>query len=175
MDDYVRKLKSVPYLAAVCLVFVSDQSIASQYWLNIHEEGAPFLLFIQHTRLLDPAIYQGKHVYYIATYRPEDSPIMAMEEKALISLWFEYLKKIYPHFDPGRVAEKHLFRLRAAQHIVDTGFEEKIPDYRTPLPGLFLANFSQVFPEDRGTNYAVREGMKVARIILDDFLGGTAR
>jgi len=47
---------------------------------------------------------------------------------------------------------------------VDTGYEEKIPDYKTPLPGVYLANFSQIFPEDRGTNFAVREGEKIAAL-----------
>jgi hypothetical protein len=48
---------------------------------------------------------------------------------------------------------------------VDTNYEEKIPDYKTPLPGVFLANFSQIFPEDRGTNFAVREGEKIAALV----------
>jgi hypothetical protein len=45
------------------------------------------------------------------------------------------------------------------------GLREKIPGCRTPLPGVFPANFSQVFPEDRGTNFAVREGEKVAEMV----------
>ncbi len=51
-DDYRRKLESIAYLGALCLVFVTDQSLADQYWLNIYEDGALFLLFIQHTRLV---------------------------------------------------------------------------------------------------------------------------
>ena len=61
--------------------------------------------------------------------------------------------------------EKHIFRFRAAQHIVDTDYERKIPGYKTPLPGVYLANFSQIFPEDRGTNFAVRDGLKIAAMI----------
>jgi hypothetical protein len=63
-----------------------------------------------------------------------------------------------------------LFRFRTAQHIVDTAYEDKIPDYRTPLPGVFLANFSQIFPEDRGTNFAVREGLKMAALLQQELL-----
>jgi len=63
------------------------------------------------------------------------------------------------------------FRFKAAQHIVDTDYEKKIPGCRTPLPGVFLANFSQVFPEDRGTNFAVREGEKVAEMVRREATG----
>lgn len=167
-DDYRRQLESVVYLGAICLIFVSDQSIADQYWLNIHEADAPFLLFIQHTRLTGTEMYRGQHVYYIGSYQPAESPLFALDDDALTGKWFDYLRRIYPHFDPARVSERHVFRFKAAQHVVDTRYQEKIPDYRTPQPGLFLANFSQIFPEDRGTNFAVREGTKVAALIREE-------
>jgi protoporphyrinogen oxidase len=164
-DEYRRRLESIAYLGAICLVFVSDQSVADQYWLNIHEPDAPFLLFIQHTRLVGTGLYQGKHVYYIGSYQPTDSPLFGRSDEALAGLWFDYLRRIYPRFDPGRISERHVFKFKAAQHVADTRYQEKIPDYATPVPGLFLANFSQIFPEDRGTNFAVREGLKVADLI----------
>jgi protoporphyrinogen oxidase len=170
-DDYRRKLESIAYLGAICLVFVTDQSIADQYWLNIHEDGAPFLLFIQHTRLVGTEMYQGRHVYYIGSYQPHDSALFGMSDDALTGKWFDYLQRIYPQFDPARICERHVFKFKAAQHVVDTRYEEKIPDYRTPVPGLFLANFSQIFPEDRGTNFAVREGIKVAGMISRELSG----
>lgn len=170
-DDYRHKLESIAYLGAICLVFVTDQSIADQYWLNIHEDGAPFLLFIQHTRLVGTEMYQGRHVYYIGSYQPHDSALFGMSDDALTGKWFDYLQRIYPQFEPARVCERHVFKFKAAQHVVDTRYEEKIPDYRTPVPGLFLANFSQIFPEDRGTNFAVREGIKVAGMISRELSG----
>jgi hypothetical protein len=72
---------------------------------------------------------------------------------------------MFPEFDAARIGERHVFRFRAAQHIVGTDYEEKIPAYQTPLPGVYLANFSQIFPEDRGTNFAVREGLKIAGLV----------
>jgi protoporphyrinogen oxidase len=170
-DAYRRKLESIVYLGAICLVFATDQSIADQYWLNIHEPGAPFLLFVQHTRLVGTELYQGKHVYYIGSYQPQESDLFGMSDDTLVGRWFDYLKRIYPCFDPARVTERHVFKFRAAQHVVDTRYEEKIPDYRTPVPGLFLANFSQIFPEDRGINFAVREGVKVAEMITQEWIG----
>jgi hypothetical protein len=54
---------------------------------------------------------------------------------------------MFPDFDPAHVGERHVFRFKAAQHIGDTDCEAKIPDYRTPLPRVVLANFSPFLPK----------------------------
>ena len=165
---YRRRLESIDYLGAISLVFVSQQAIGDYYWLNINRADAPFLVFIRHTKLVDKSWYNGNEVYYIGTYQPHDSPLFSMSEEEISGLWFGFLKKIYPQFDPALVMEKHLFKLKYAQHIVDTDYQSKIPEYQTPLPGVYLCNFSQVYPEDRGTNYAVREGLRIADLLLQE-------
>ena len=165
LADYAAWLRSIDYLGAACLVFTSDQSLGDFYWVNINEPDAPFLVFIQHTRLTGPENYGGKNVYYIGAYLAPDGKLFSLPEDELAKLWFDYLKRMFPAFDTARIGERHLFRFRAAQHIVDTDYEAKIPGYQTPLPGVFLSNFSQIFPEDRGTNFAVREGEKIAALI----------
>ena len=172
-DAYARKLRSIDYLGAICLIFTSDQNLGDIYWINVNENGAPFLVFIQHTNLVTPEFYRGKHVYYIGAYLPPDGKMYSMPDNELEALWFNYLPKMFPQFDPKRVAEKFMFRFRAAQHIVDRQYDQKIPDYRTPLPGVYLSNFSQIFPEDRGTNFAVKEGEKVAALVLQDLKART--
>jgi len=167
-NAYARKLSSIGYLGAVCLVFTSDQNLGDIYWVNVNEAGAPFLVFIQHTNFVSPEFYRGKHVYYIGAYLPPDGKIYSLSDDELTKLWFGYLPKLYPQFDPKHVDEKFIFRFRAAQHIVDTQYDQKIPEYKTPLPGVYLSNFSQIFPEDRGTNFAVREGEKVAAMVQEE-------
>lgn len=170
LKDYAAKLGSIDYLGAICLVFTSDQDLGDYYWVNVNEPDAPFLVFINHTRLVDKSTYGGRHVYYIGAYLPPDGKIFSLPDDELAKLWLGYLKKMFPEFEAGRLQERHIFRFRAAQHIVDTRYAEKIPDYQTPLPGVFLANFSQIFPEDRGTNFAVREGEKMAELIRSQAL-----
>jgi protoporphyrinogen oxidase len=162
---YARQLRSIGYLGAICLVFTSEQKLGDFYWVNVNEPGAPFLVFIQQTNLVDAGFYGGRQVYYIGAYLPVDGPVFSLPDDELGRLWFDYLPKLFPQFDAGAVGEKHVFRFRAAQHIVDTHYEEKIPAHRTPLPGVYLANFSQIFPEDRGTNFAVAEGEKIAALV----------
>ena len=165
LNDYSAKLRSIEYLGAACLIFTSEQSLGNFYWVNVNEPDAPFLVFIQHTNLVAQNNYGGKNVYYIGAYLAPDGKTFALPEDELAKKWFDYLPKMFPQFDVKRVAEKFIFRFRAAQHIVDTDYEAKIPDFKTPLPGVFLSNFSQIFPEDRGTNFAVRDGERIAALV----------
>jgi protoporphyrinogen oxidase len=165
LQDYARQLRSIEYLGAICLVFVTEQNLGDYYWVNVNESGAPFLVFLNQTRLVDTSHYQNKHVYYIGAYKPPDSEPFSLSDDALAETWWQFLRKMFPAFNPSLVSERHVFRFNAAQHIVDTQYQEKIPANRTPLPGVFLANFSQIFPEDRGTNYAVREGNRIAEMV----------
>ena len=123
---------------------------------------------VNHTALVGTELYQGRHVYYLGCYRPHDSPIFGQDDAALLGEWLAYLRRMFPSFDPARLQESHVFRFRNAQHVVDCNYAQKIPDYRTPLPGVYLANFSQIFPYDRGTNFAVRDGLALAGLMLED-------
>lgn len=165
LTDYAARLRSIEYLGAVSLVFTSDQSLCDFYWVNVNEPDAPFLVFIQHTQLVGRQHYGGKNVYYIGAYLAPDSKTYSLPDEELVKLWLDYLGKIYPALDVAQIHERHVFRFRDAQHIVNTEYEAKIPPHQTPLSGVWLANFSQIFPEDRGINFAVREGENIAALV----------
>jgi len=162
---YINKLNSIDYLGARLMIFSSDQDISPYYWHNVNDLELPFLVFIHHTRLINKEKYGGKYIYYVATYVPHNHELFTCDDKHLEKTWIKGLKQIFPDFNPKMIREKHFLRLANAQHIVDTKYTSKLPSTKTPLKNVFLSNFSQIYPEDRGTNYAVREGEKVAKLI----------
>jgi protoporphyrinogen oxidase len=159
---YTGAVKNIDYLAAINVVFTSKQSLSQYYWHNINDVKSPFLAFIQHTNLIDKKIYGGMNVYYLGTYLPNDDKLMEAEDEKIKRLYFDYLKKIKPEFDEKLVEDSWVYKFKNAQHIVTT-------DYQIPPSKLsekvYQSNFAQIFPEDRGTNFAVREGEKVAKLI----------
>lgn len=165
-DSYLKQLNSIKYLGARLLIFSSTQDISPYYWHNVNDLDLPFLVFIHHTRLIDKKFYGGKYIYYIATYVPHDHELFVSDDKKLEKLWFSSLKQVFPDFNEKKISEKHYFRFANAQHIVDAGYAKKIPAKKTPLPNVYLSNFSQIYPEDRGTNYAVRDGEAIAHLAL---------
>lgn len=165
-----KKLNSIEYLHAVLLIFTSRQSLSSFYWHNINDIESPFLVFIQHTNLIPKENYGDENVYYIGAYLPKEHELLKLSDDDIGKKWFDYLPKIFPDFDKESISQKWVFRFANAQHVADLNYQEKIPAYKTHLDDVYLANFSQIYPEDRGTNYAVREGEKVAKIVMDDII-----
>lgn len=167
-ESYTQKLNSIPYLGAICMIFTSSQSLCPYYWVNVLNAENPFLVFVQHTNLTGTEWYNSEHVYYLGTYVPHDHPLFTCDEKELETKFLLALQELVPAFDPSCITQKFLHRLRNAQHVVETDYEQKRPDYTTPVPGVYLSNFSQIFPEDRGTNYSVRDGRNIARIVSEN-------
>lgn len=168
---YSDQLTSIDYLGAVVMVFTTKKPITDRYWHQIHDEGAPFLVLLSLDSLVGTEKTNGHYVYYIGDYTQNDSELMGLGEDEIRKRWYEGAKKLFPEFDESIVDESYIFKFKNAQHIVGIGYEERIPDMRTPLRGFYMANFSQIFPEDRGTNYAVRDGKRVADMIRSDLKG----
>lgn len=152
--------KEVEYLGAVVGVFTSSQSLSKYYWHNINDVHSPFLAFIQHTNLVDKKQYGGKEVYYLGTYVPHEHRFFEMKEEEVLKEFLDYLKKVFPKFDKKMVEQKWLFRFKNAQHIVTKKFKTPNSKIKT---NVYQANFAMIYPEDRGTNFAVREGERAAR------------
>ena len=167
-DEYAEKLEGINYLSAVLMVLVMDRPFTEKYWMNIADPDMPFVALIEHTNIINKELYGGKHILYISNYPSRDSDMYKMSPDNLMDLFVPHLQKINPDFDRSWVLEYHHHKLDGAQPIVGINYGDGIPDHRTPLKGLYLANTTQIYPEDRGTNYSVRMGVKVAQMVLDD-------
>jgi len=166
--DYRARLEEVRYLAAVVLILEVDHPLTRIYWMNIADPEIPFLGLIEHTNLIPRERYDGNHVLYLTNYIDRSDPVYRMSTDELLDLYLPHLEKFNPAFDRTWVKRCHHVRLDAAQPVIGTHYSERIPDHRTPLRGLYLANTTQVYPEDRGTNYSVRMGREVASMIMGD-------
>lgn len=153
---YLYQLLKTKYLGAICIVFTSKQKLSPYYWHNINFDKAPFLAMIEHTNLVPKSWYGDEEVYYLGKYT---NNIDADVEKE----WFAFLKKCLPEFNQKTVLQKFIFRLKNAQQVVTCGYQ--LLPYKTPLKNVYLMNFSQIYPEDRGTNFAVAEANKLSKII----------
>lgn len=155
---YTGAIKGVEYLGAICVVFTSNQSLSPYYWHNINDTESPFVAFIQHTNLVDKKNYGNENVYYLGKYLANDQ--LEEKDENIKKKYFDYLQKIFPKFDKKQVEKTWVFKLKNAQHIVTTDY--KVPPYKVSEK-VYQANFAQVYPEDRGMNFAVREGKKIVK------------
>lgn len=167
-SDYLRRLTDVNYMAAVLVILVLDRPLTNVYWLNVADRSIPFVAAIEHTNLIRPEHYGGKHIVYLSNYLSADHPMFRMGHDEILREYLPHLRKINPDFNPSWIETSYHHQVGAAQPIIGTNYSERIPAHRTPFRGLYLANTTQVYPEDRGTNYSVRMGREVARMVMGD-------
>jgi len=160
-----RPAKNVDYIGAVDLVFSSTQSLSNYYWHNINDLASPFLVFIQHTNLVGKEKYDEKNIYYLGTYVPQDHKYFKVTDQEIEKEFLNYLKKIKPDFDEKQILEKKIFRFKNAQHVVTINYKK--PEYKIGKK-LYQLNFAQIYPEDRGINFAVREARKLINNLIVD-------
>lgn len=169
---YREQLTSMTYQGAIVILLQLDRKLSDTYWLNIGDDRLPFTGIIEHTNLLDPADYGGSHLVYVGKYLDWDHPFVAMTDDEVRTELVPKLRLVNPDFDDSWIEHMWVFRARAAQPIVTLDYSHKVPPHKTPVPGLYIANMSQIYPEDRGTNYAVDLGNRVAAIVADDVRSG---
>jgi hypothetical protein len=119
-----------------------------------------------HLMIVEPERYGGRRFLYLANYVEPGHELLALDADELLARYEPSLRRINPAFDRSWIRDRWLFREPAAQPIVTVGYERLIPPLQTGVPGLLLANTTQIYPEDRGTNYAVRLGDQAAAELL---------
>jgi protoporphyrinogen oxidase len=159
---YKSQCLGIPFLGNVCLVLRLRQSLSSTYWLNVADPTFPFVGVIEHTNLDDRSKYGGEHIAYLSKYLPTTDALYQMSDTELLDFSVPHIKRIFPQFEKSWVIGHSVWRARYSQPVVVKGYSSLIPSMKTPIANLWLSTMAQVYPEDRGTNYAVAYGRKVA-------------
>lgn len=164
--DYRARLNALEYEGAIVTLLELDHALTDTYWMNIADPEMPFTAVIEHTNFVGPENYGGSHLVYLSKYVEQDHAYFGLSDEEIMTAYMPHLQKLNPKFSTDWIKRRWTFRERAAQPITPLHYSEKIPDLKTPLDNLWLANTTQIYPEDRGTNYAVRLGEDVAQRIL---------
>ena len=167
--DYAERIGAIGYLANVCVVLELTRSLSELYWMNVNDPHFPFVGVIEHTNL-DQADPSGRRrVVYFSRYLPASDPIFGALSDHVVQMTLPHVKRMFPEFDPGCIVAASVWQARYAQPVVVRNYSQLVPPHRTPLPGVFHREHGAGYPEDRGTNYAIRDGRKVARMVEELF------
>jgi protoporphyrinogen oxidase len=178
---YLSRLLDLKSMGAVVLTLALTRPLMAEtgtYWLNIPATspdkagGVPFLALVEHTNYIDRSHYGGDHIVYCGDYVTPDHAYFSMSQAEIETLFTGVLHRFNPDFRPDWVRKSWLFRAGYAQPVPELRHSQNIPDIRTPLSGLYFASMSQVYPWDRGTNYAVEIGRRAAGLLMADFKEG---
>lgn len=166
-EDFRRRYNWELAYGAHCLILALDRPLLRDvYWLSIADPGYPFLALVEHTNMRPPEEYGGRHLIYLGNYLPMDHPLMHATKETALQEFLPHLSRINPEFRPDWVTESWSFAAPFAQPIVTCEYAKHIPPHETPIPGLYMANMFQVYPQDRGQNYSIRLANQLANKLI---------
>lgn len=164
--SYTERIKKLKGIGAVNMVLrLKDKFFKDNtYWLSMCDMKSPILAIVEHTNFMDKKNYNNEHLVYVGNYMEKKDTRFTMSDKKLFELYNPWLKKINPEYQKS-IINYQVFHAPFAQPIIFPNYSKQIPPFKTLLPNVYLANIEQVYPWDRGTNYAVELGIKVSKII----------
>jgi protoporphyrinogen oxidase len=170
-ENYLHGLRSLKSMGAVVMVLALKHQLSEEnyYWYNLPKSaGYPFLALVEHTNFVPADKFGGDHIVYVGDYLEPEHEYFKLTQEELLQRFLPSLQKFNPKFQPDWVRKTWLFRTAYAQPVPMVGHSKNIPSIRTPVKGIYFASMSQVYPWDRGTNFAVEIGRKAAKLMLED-------
>lgn len=167
-EDYQQQLNSLKGIGALALIISLKKRLSDEgyYWFNLPKSaGFPFLALVEHTNFVSSQFFNNEHLLYCGDYLESTHEYFSFTQEQLLERFLPTLKRINPDFDESWINKSWLFRTPYAQPVPFINQSEKIPTIPTPIPNLFLASMSQVYPWDRGTNFAVELARRAVQLM----------
>ena len=165
---YLQGLLDLKSMGAVVMVLALKQQLSNEgyYWFNLpKEEGYPFLALNEHTNFVSKEHFGGDHIVYAGDYLEAGHEYFSMSDEELLERFTPAFKKFNPAFERDWVKKVWVFKTNYAQPVPLLDHSKNVPAIQTPIEGLYFASMSQVYPWDRGTNFAVEIGRRAARMM----------
>jgi protoporphyrinogen oxidase len=167
-ESYLKGLLELKSMGAVVMTLSLKRSISKEgyYWFNVPKgEGYPFLALVEHTNFVSKENFGGDHIVYAGDYLELGHEYFEMTDEQLLERFIPAFEKFNPEFKRDWVKKIWVHKTNYAQPVPLVGHSKNIPPIQTPIDGLYFASMSQVYPWDRGTNFAIEIGRKAARMM----------
>jgi protoporphyrinogen oxidase len=157
--EILAKFQSVNNIAVVCVIAKLRKQLTENFWLNTNdpEMDIPGLVEYSNLRPLD------QHIVYVPFYMPGEHPKFAEPDQVFLDKVRRYLKKINPELSDEDFIDLRASRYRYAQPICDPSFLDNLPPVALPVAGLWVADTSYYYPEDRGISESIEFGRNMAK------------
>ena len=168
-EEYLGSLLKLKSMGAVVLILSLKQQLSQEgyYWYNIPKAaGFPFLALVEHTNYVSKDHFAGEHIVYCGDYLDPDHEYFQLSKDELLERFLPSFTRINEKFSPEWINKSWIFRTKYAQPVPEVNHSANIPAIKTPIPGLYFASMSQVYPWDRGTNFAVEIGRQAAAMMV---------
>jgi protoporphyrinogen oxidase len=167
-ESYLKGLLELKSMGAVVMTLSLSHALSKDgyYWFNVpKEQGYPFLALVEHTNFVSSEHFGGDHIVYAGDYLELGHEYFSMSDDELLERFIPAFQKFNPEFKREWIKKVWVHKTNYAQPVPLVGHSKNIPAIQTPIEGLYFASMSQVYPWDRGTNFAVEIGRRAARLM----------
>lgn len=157
--DVLARFKAIKNIAVVCVIAKLNKPVTENFWLNTNDDEMDIPGLVEYSNLR-PLEHK---VVYVPFYMPGEHPQFAEPDEVFLAKVKRYLMKINPELTTQDFLAMRASRYRYAQPICDPGYLDKLPPASLPVEGLWVADTSYYYPEDRGISESIGFGRKMAR------------
>jgi protoporphyrinogen oxidase len=159
-----NKITSLDNIGVVCVVFKLKHQVTENFWLNINDPSMQVPGMIEYSNLNPLA----DHILYVPFYLHKTHPKYRQSEQEFVAEVVQYLKKINADFSEEWILAKAVHRHEYAQPICPPGYLDMLPPIKTGIDGLYVADTSYYYPEDRSISESIRLGREIADMVSRD-------
>ena len=160
-EDLLAKYRAVKNIAVVCVIVKLRKALTDNFWLNIHDPEMDIPGLVEYTNLRP----LNEHIVYVPFYMPGEHPKFNESDSAFEAKVCRYLQKINPLLGGDDIIDLLISRYRYAQPICGPGFLDQLPPVSLPVKGLWVADTSYYYPQDRGISESIGFGRKLANTV----------
>lgn len=165
--EYSKLIAARPSLGAQVVILSLKKGIGSYYWYNLKKsENKPFLALIEHTNFVSKSNFGNEHIVYLADYIDTNSMEWQRTNEELVALATATCTRVNAAISPADLNKSWVFREPYAQPVVGVNASQNIPPISVAeAPNLFHGSMAHIYPWDRGTNFALELGCKLAEAV----------
>jgi len=159
-EEHQKKYQSIKNIGVVCLIFKLKKAVTNNFWLNVNDDSMDIPGIIEYSNLNS----QREHIVYVPFYMPQSHSKFNRDDKAFIDESKDYLFKINSSLIEEDVIDVNVSRYGFAQPICPPNFADDLPPIKSSINGLYIADTSYYYPEDRSITESVGLGRKIANM-----------
>ncbi|MES2741842.1 MAG: NAD(P)/FAD-dependent oxidoreductase [Pseudomonadota bacterium] len=158
-ETILQQFRALNNVAVVCVIVKLRKKLTDNFWLNTNDPEMDIPGLVEYSNLRPLA----EHIVYVPFYMPGEHPKYAEPDQVFLEKVKRYFKKINPQLRDSDFIAMHASRYRYAQPICEPGFLSRLPPAALPVKGLWVADTSHYYPEDRGISESIGFGRQLAK------------
>lgn len=170
-NDERRRLDAIAYQGVVCASLLLTKPLGGAYLTYITDDTLPFTTVIEMSSLIAPAETGGRYLVYLPRYLPADDPFFERSDDDIERLFLDGLFRMFPHIGPDDVTAFRVSRTRQVLALATPDYSRNLPDMKTSVPGLWIANSAHIVNGSLAVNETVALADATAERLLAEEAG----